>query len=87
MLLQRMGPGMKNIIWRLVIHLRKIYVPETGETRMELLKKYAEYDRTLEYGCPSEFVLGGEVPEILEKYHYSDYIKNCRVLSRRYGDC
>lgn len=53
----------------------EFFVPKTGETRIELLKKFSEYDRTREGDCPSEFVLGGETPEILKKYHYFDYIK------------
>lgn len=59
----------------------EVYVPKTGETRIELLRKFSEYDRTREDDCPSAFVLGGEIPEILEKYHYSDYIKGCDASS------
>lgn len=53
----------------------EIYVPGTGETRIEILKRYAKYDRKQEYGCGNKFVLGGDIPKILEKYQYSDYIR------------
>ena len=52
----------------------EVYVPNTDKTRFEILKQYAEYDRNREYGCCNEFVLGGDIPEILEKYNYSTYI-------------
>ncbi len=52
----------------------KIYVPNTDKTRIEILKQYAEYDRSTEYGVGNAFVLGGDVPQILEKYDYPEYI-------------
>ena len=52
----------------------EIYVPNTDKTRFEILKQYAEYDRSKEYGCGNEFVLGGDIPQILKKYDYSKYI-------------
>ncbi len=52
----------------------EIFVPETKMTRIELLKQYAAYDRSKEYGCENAFVLDGEVPEILKKYGYYEYI-------------
>lgn len=54
----------------------EVYVPNTDKTRFEILKQYAEYDRSREYGCCNEFVLGGDIPEILEKYNYSTYIND-----------
>ncbi len=51
------------------------YLPETGEARIDLLKRYAGYDRGKEYGIPDEYVLGGDIPPVLEKYEYSRYIK------------
>jgi transglutaminase-like putative cysteine protease len=59
----------------------EIYVPNTDKTRIEVLKQYAEYDRTRDYGCDSTFVLGGEVPDILEKYNYSGYINGLDASS------
>lgn len=53
----------------------EIYVPNTGETRFAILAKYAEYDRSREYGSSVDFVLGGDAPAILEKYDYATYIK------------
>ena len=44
-------------------------------TRAEILKQYAEYDRSKKYGCDNEFVLGGDIPQIPEKYNYSKYIE------------
>lgn len=52
----------------------EVYVPNTDKTRIEILKQYAEYDRSKEYGCGNQFVLGGDIPQILEKYNYSKYI-------------
>lgn len=52
----------------------KVYVPNTDKTRIEILKQHSKYDRSREYGCCNEFVLGGDIPEILKKYNYSTYI-------------
>lgn len=52
----------------------EVYVPNTEETRFDILAKFAEYNRSREYGSSVEFVLGGEVPEILGKYNYASYI-------------
>lgn len=52
-----------------------IFVPGTDKPRLEILKQYAGYDRTETCGCTNEFVLGGEIPPILEKYNYDEYIK------------
>lgn len=52
------------------------YCPIDGRTRIELLQQYAAYDRTRTYGCDNTFVLGEEVPPILQKYHYSDYVSD-----------
>ncbi len=52
----------------------EIYVPNSDQTRIEILKQYAEYDRNKEYGCDDRFVLGGDLPTILGKYNYSQYI-------------
>lgn len=54
----------------------EIYVPKTDKTRIEILKQCAEYDRSKEYGFDNEFVLGGDIPPILENYKYSEYIKD-----------
>lgn len=53
----------------------EIYVPQAQKTRMELLQQYAQYDRSKPYQCGNTFVLGGEVPSILEKYGYSELIR------------
>lgn len=50
------------------------YVPGTDIKRIDILKKYPDFDRRQEEGYPNEYVLGGDVPEVLEKYHYSDYV-------------
>lgn len=47
-----------------------------NKTRIEILKQYAEYDRSKKYGYENKFVLGGDIPQILEKYSYSEYIEN-----------
>lgn len=53
----------------------KIVVPPLDKPKIEILKQYAEYDRSKTYGCTNEFVLGGDIPQILEKYSYSEYLK------------
>lgn len=52
----------------------EVYVPNSDKTRAEILKQYADYDRSKEYGCDNKFVLWGDTPKILEKYDYSEYI-------------
>ena len=52
----------------------ELFVPKSEESRLSLLKRHAEYDRSREYGCETEFVLGGNIPSILEKYDYSTYV-------------
>ncbi len=56
-------------------HVQEVVVPEASETRIELLKKYAGYDREKQTEAfETEYVLGGKVPEVLEEYDYSRYI-------------
>ena len=46
------------------------------KSRLELLKEYAEYDRSRqEKPYTYEFRMGGKVPAILEKYDYSKYLE------------
>ena len=54
----------------------EIYVPGSDQTRIEILRQYAAYDSERTDACPcgNEFVLGGEVPEVLKKYGYSAYV-------------
>ncbi len=52
----------------------EIYDPGTGIARIELLRKYADYDRSKNDSCNNRFVLGGDIPEILNKYNYCDYM-------------
>lgn len=59
----------------------EIYVPSCDKTRFEILTEYAEYDRSREYGSTVEFILGGDVPKILQKYNYSKYINGLDHLS------
>lgn len=53
----------------------EIFVPSIDKPRIQLLRQYAEYDRSKTYGCADEFALGGDIPPILEKYNYSEYIQ------------
>lgn len=53
----------------------EVYVPGAKLTRLELLKQYAGYDRN-GGECENAFTLGGTIPEILNKYHYNDYINS-----------
>ncbi len=51
------------------------FVPHTKERRIDVLRRYAGYDRSREYGSFVSFALGGEIPEILQKYDYQSYIE------------
>ncbi len=52
----------------------KLSLPE--KSRLELLKKHGEYDRSRkEKPYTYEFRMGGKVPAILEKYEYSKYLQ------------
>lgn len=55
-------------------HPPEIYLPASDKTRIEVLKQYANYDRSRTYDCGNTFALGGEVPAILAEYHYADYV-------------
>ena len=59
----------------------RISVPESEKSRMELLKKFATYDRNREEAYNTEYCLGGEIPKILETYGFSEYIKDLDVTS------
>lgn len=61
----------------------EIYVPKTDKTRLEVLKEYLQYDRSKTFDFNDEFVLGGEIPKILEKYKYSEYINNSDCDDKR----
>lgn len=55
----------------------EIYVPGTEETRADVLKKYARYDLTKEETpYTTAYVLGGEIPAVLETYGYFGYLKD-----------
>lgn len=52
----------------------KIVKPVPEESRLEILKKYSEYDtgvKSKEY--PAAFVLNNKIPDILLKYDYLEY--------------
>lgn len=59
----------------------KVSVPESKKSRMELLKKFAKYDRSREEAYVTQYVLGEEAPLILENYGFSDYIKDVNTAS------
>ena len=52
----------------------EIYVPGTEEKRIDILRKYAGYDRSKAWEYTDEYVLGGDAPKILEKYRYAEYV-------------
>lgn len=54
----------------------KVSVPESEKSREELLKEFSEYDRNKEEYYETTYHLGGTIPSILEKYGFSDYIKD-----------
>lgn len=55
----------------------EVYVLETEEKRIDILRKYAAYDRNREEEpYETQYRLGGEMPSVLEKYRFSEYIKD-----------
>ena len=59
----------------------RVSVPESEKSRQELLQEFAAYDRTKEESHETKYHLGGEFPAILEKYNFSDYIKDVDATS------
>lgn len=60
----------------------EMYVPGTDETRRDILKRYAHYDRSkTDKPYKTSYKLGGDVPAILEKYDYTSYINGIDVTS------
>lgn len=53
----------------------EIYVPQTEEPRIDVLRRYAHYGKT-ETDTPytTAYRMGGEVPAVLERYGYADYL-------------
>ncbi len=55
----------------------EIYLPKSKKKRLDILKKYADYDHSkVNSGYITEYVLGGDTPDILAKYRYFSYIEN-----------
>ena len=54
----------------------KVSVPESEKSREELLQEFSEYDRSKEKYYETTYHLGGTIPSILEKYGFSNYIKD-----------
>ena len=54
----------------------KVVVQKSKKSRLELLQEFATYDRSREESYDTKYHLGGEIPSILEKYGFSDYIKD-----------
>ena len=53
----------------------EIYVPEPKESRIDVLRRYAQYDETkCDKPYTTTYRLGGEVPAVLERYGYNDYL-------------
>lgn len=57
----------------------KIYVPGTDEKRIDVLKRYAAYDRDSAFPYTDEWpheelTRGKKVPPLLVKYNYEDYV-------------
>lgn len=54
----------------------EVFVPTTEEPRINILKQYARY-RTDAHDIPytTEYQLGGEIPEILHRYHFSSCLQ------------
>lgn len=54
----------------------KVVVQKSKKSRLELLQEFATYDRSREESYDTKYHSGGEIPSILEKYGFSDYIKD-----------
>lgn len=59
----------------------RVSVPESEKSRAELLQEFSEYDRNKDVSYDTQYHLGGDVPSILEKYGFSDYIKDVDATS------
>jgi len=59
----------------------KVSVPESEKSREELLQEFSEYDRSKEEYYETTYHLGGTIPSILERYGFSDYIKDLDAAS------
>lgn len=59
----------------------RVSVPESEKSRAELLREFSEYDRSKEEYFETTYHLGGIVPSILEKYKFSEYIKDLDASS------
>lgn len=61
---------------------KKVIHPVPQESRLDVLKNYAEYDLAhKEKRYSYTFGLGNEAPEVLGKYGYSEYLKNVEPMS------
>lgn len=61
---------------------RKVIHPVPQESRIDVLRSYAEYDlghKEKKYSYT--FELGNEVPGVLENYGYSEYLKDVKPMS------
>lgn len=58
-----------------------VSVPESEKSRAELLQEFSEYDSNKDVSYDTQYHLGGDVPSILEKYGFSDYIKDVDATS------
>lgn len=79
------------VIWVLVwlmflfyknVKKKKVIHPVPKESRIDVLRKYAEYDLAQkEKRYSYTFELGNEVPSVLENYGYSGYLKDVEPAS------
>ncbi len=59
----------------------RVSVPESEKSRSELLKEFAEYDRSREEFYDTKYHLSGNLPSILEEYGFFEYIKDLDATS------
>lgn len=52
-----------------------VYVPESDETRIALLKRYADYAAGTGKAYETKYVLGGRTPSILKKYNFTSCLQ------------
>lgn len=59
----------------------RVSIPESEKSRQKLLQEFATYDRSKEEYYETTYHLGGNIPSILGKYGFSDYIKDLDATS------
>ena len=55
-----------------------IIVPTTNKTRIQVLREYSDYDKNIKYNIVNTYSLNENIPEILRKYNYYNYVNDLK---------